>query len=727
MKPSSTQIALQTALAYVLFGGVWILLSDQLLAFAIPESDTLKQFQTYKGWLFVVLSAALIYFLLRRNLIDQQKTEEQLREHDKRYRLLFENSMDAVLLTAPDGNILAANPAACQLFERSEAEICKLGRQGIVDTTDPRLIPALEERTRTGYFKGELTFLRKDGGLFPGEVSTALFTDATGQAQTSMIIRDVSQRKSADARIRHLNHLYATLSQINQTIVHVRDQTTLFNEICRVAIEDGQYFMAWIGLIDESNEQVKPVAFSGAEQGYLSNISIKYLDVELGRGPTGTAIREGRCVICRDIASDPRMTPWKEAALQRGYRSSASVPFRLAGQVIGAMTVYAAIPHSFDDEDQKLLNEIGSAISYALDMLITDTERKRVEEKLRQSQELFSSAFHVSPAGITITRIADGNIIDANEAFLNMFEFSREETIGHTSLELNMLSPEGRSKLIQLQLESGGLQNSELLAQTKSGRLVNLLFSSKPLELSGEACHITTLIDITERKQAEQELAKSHEQLRQVSARLADAEETERRALAKELHDLVGQSLTALNINLGLIRSRVGKETPQELAARFDSASGLVTEITDQVRGVMAELHPPVLDDYGLAAALRWYAERLNQQTGLQVKVIGELIEPRLPLATSMALFRIAQEATTNIVKHARASLVTIELVGTPGKAEMSVIDNGAGFDPSQQAADETAHWGLATMRERAESINGQLKIESGLGIGTKIRVSFVR
>lgn len=477
------------------------------------------------------------------------------------------------------------------------------------------------------------------------------------------------------------------------------------------------------------------------------------------------------------------------------------------------------------------------------------TERKRVEDNLRQSQELFSSAFHVSPAGITITRIADGKIIDANQAFLDIFGFSREETIGHTSLELKMLDPEERGKLIQQQLASGGLQNFEFLLHTKSGRLVNLLFSSKPLDLGGEACHITTMIDITdrkkaeiifrdiidknpiaiqvvdregytlkvnaahtqlfgsvplsnysifnsdqkrsqdatellelvkngeivhfpdiqtnphsvvsevpdvpvwirttgfslgnekgkpeqivfmyqnitERKQAEQDLAKSHEQLRQINVRLVEVEEAERKALSKELHDRVGQSLTALNINLGLIRGQLEKETPQKLTARFETASELVTEITDHIRDVMAELHPPVLDDYGLAASLRWYAERLKQQTGLDVEVNGNVSEPRLPISISITLFRIAQEALTNIIKHANASLAIINVEIQPSMIEMTIIDNGIGFDLMRSTMKGEVHWGLLTMRERAEALNGKLEIESVPGEGTKLLFSIPR
>ncbi|MCX6692930.1 MAG: PAS domain S-box protein [Methanoregula sp.] len=141
------------------------------------------------------------------------------------------------------------------------------------------------------------------------------------------------------------------------------------------------------------------------------------------------------------------------------------------------------------------------------------TERKRAEQELRLSEELFSNAFHVGPAGMTITRVSDGKFIDANESFLRMFEFSREEVIGHTSIEVNMLTPEARVKLIQQQIESGGVHDLELLARSRSGRLINLLLSSKPMEINSEPHHITTMIDITERKLAEEKVKLANRKL----------------------------------------------------------------------------------------------------------------------------------------------------------------------------------------------------------------------
>jgi PAS domain S-box-containing protein len=138
-------------------------------------------------------------------VLENQGLKKTIRESEERYRLLFESSLDGILLTAPDGRILSANPAACKMLEATEDEICQEGRLGVVDVNDPRLLPLLKERREKGRAEGELTFVRKGGSTFPGEITSALFKDRHGEARTSMIIRDITKRKQAEEEIRKLN------------------------------------------------------------------------------------------------------------------------------------------------------------------------------------------------------------------------------------------------------------------------------------------------------------------------------------------------------------------------------------------------------------------------------------------------------------------------------------------------------------------------------------------
>jgi len=231
---------------------------------------------------------------------------------------------------------------------------------------------------------------------------------------------------------------------------------------------------------------------------------------------------------------------------------------------------------------------------------------------------------------------------------------------------------------------------------------------------------IHTEVDV--RTSAEEALRRSESQLRALASRLQEVEEVERKALARELHDRVGQNLTGLNINLNIIQNQLYGEPLKHVTARLDDSMNLVEETTAHIRDVMAELRPEVLDDYGLIPALEWYVDRFAERTGLAAVVEGGDLSVRMPETVESALFRIAQEALTNVAKHAEARKVTLIFEETEGLFRLTISDDGKGFDMTAlKSSRNSKGWGVLTMQERAQALDGKVRVDTAPGKGTRV------
>lgn len=209
-------------------------------------------------------------------------------------------------------------------------------------------------------------------------------------------------------------------------------------------------------------------------------------------------------------------------------------------------------------------------------------------------------------------------------------------------------------------------------------------------------------------------ISNHHKRLRDLSSKLAEVEETERKQLSQELHDQVGQNLTALGVNLNIIRSEVGEGDNEKINSCLSESLAIIEETTESIRDLMGDLRPPILDDYGLLPALHWYGNLFASRVGLLIDVQGEEISPKLPSSVETTLFRITQEALTNVAKHANASHVSISLESDVTVTKLVVADDGVGFDPEiRQGLEKEKGWGLLIMAERAEAIGGRFKVES--------------
>ncbi|MBF0505595.1 MAG: GAF domain-containing protein [Nitrospirae bacterium] len=222
------------------------------------------------------------------------------------------------------------------------------------------------------------------------------------QINSWMMGRTIKERKRVEDRISRLNRLYSVLSKVNETIVRIHDSGELFDRVCRIAVEDGLFKMAWIGLIDPDSQIVKPIASYGDTDGYLNGVKVYAADVPEGKGPTGTACFEDKHSIAGDIENDPRMLPWRDRALRHGLRSSAAFPIHAGSSVIGALTVYSPEPQFFTDEEIQLLISLAEDVSFAIDFMANEEKRLEAEEALRVINEELEQRIAIRTADLEV-------------------------------------------------------------------------------------------------------------------------------------------------------------------------------------------------------------------------------------------------------------------------------------------------------------------------------------
>jgi PAS domain S-box-containing protein len=319
---------------------------------------------------------------LTREVAERKKAEQDA----SFFKTLIEYTRDPVYVLSPaDGfRMVYANQAACAHFGKSRAEVLSMripDWDQVFDMGNADLILEQLKQGRSMLF--ETMHQVASGRLVPVEVS-ANYLEYDGQGLTTGHFHDITERKKAEELILRLNRLYAVLSETNKAIAHSRDRQSLFDEICRVVVEHGQFPLAWIGLADEESATVKPVAWSSKEDSCRENLRVPLMEEPEGVGPASSAIRDGNLKIINDFLHDPRSAPWRGEAEIRGYRSVAAVALKLNDKTIAALTIYAADKLFFQGKMAGLLLQLASDISFALDNLDRETRRKEAERALQE-------------------------------------------------------------------------------------------------------------------------------------------------------------------------------------------------------------------------------------------------------------------------------------------------------------------------------------------------------
>lgn len=351
------------------------------------------------------------------------------------------------------------------------------------------------------------------------------------------------------------------------------------------------------------------------------------------------------------------------------------------------------------------------------------TDRKKAEESLKLSEEKYRLL--IENANEIIVVAQDNMLKFVNPKTIKIMGFSEQELMSRPFIDF--IHPDDKEMVLNNHLKR---LKGEKISEVYPFRVIDKNGHTKWLEISavlitweGRPATLNFLSDITVRKLAEEKLKNSYKQLRSLSIRLSEVEEAEKQALASELHDQIGQNLTVLGINLNIIKSLLGNKENAEILSRIDDSLALLNQTNEQMRDIMSNLRPSLIDDYGLLAGLRWYGEQFSKRTGIRVEVTGEEFDQRLPKNIETLLFRIAQESLTNIAKHSRADRVTIKLQGTDGMEQLIIADNGVGFDLNAVRQSKEPKWGIITMKERVQAIGGNFQIKTKQGDGTTLIV----
>ena len=481
------------------------------------------------------------------------------------------------------------------------------------------------------------------------------------------------------------------------------DYQTLCEHVLVELVSLTQSPYAFFGFLNESESIM---TFHSWSKEVLKDCRVREAPIEFPVATAGiwaNAVRHRQMMIINDYKADH---PDKKG-LPEGHvpiTRILEVPIFSGGHII-ALSVVANKATDYTEEDARQISAFVNNVQIIL-------ERKRAEEARQVTEQNFRNSLDNSPLGIRIVS-SGGELLYANQALLDIY--------GYNSIEELKAQPAGKLYPPQSYAEHKERGKREKLGKPvptryeisivrKDGEVRHLEVYGKEVAWDGETQFQVLYQDITERKRVE-------EQLRALSHRLVEMQEDERRAIARELHDQIGQSVSFLKLLLDK-----ATHSPLEPAGpSLDEAKKLVNELAASVRNMALDLRPSMLDDLGLVPALLWLFERYQTQANLHVNFKHAELQNRFAPEINTAAYRITQEALTNVVRHAGVNEATVRVWADASTLLLHIEDKGKGFNVGALAGGTST--GLRGMRERVHLLSGKLTVESAVGAGTTLTV----
>jgi PAS domain S-box-containing protein len=617
------------------------------------------------------------------DITDRKRAEEALRRSEERYRLIVENQTEFIVKWLPDGRRTFVNDSYCRYFGISEADC-------IGTSFFPLIAPEFHEGIRT-----KIRSLKPDASEYTEEHQSLVAGELRWQQWTNRGImdpdgnlvellssgRDITDRKNAEqalqeseARGRLLNERFSLA--VESAGIGVWDLDLVNNELTLDQQMNRLY-------------RVDPEEFSGAYEAWASRVHPDDL---------------------------PRVN---EEVLQaiKGLKRFAT-NFRVVWPN-GEARHIRAFARVLNDDNGRPVRMTG--INYDI------TDRMRAEKALIQSEAHYRALVENTP-DIIARFDSDCRYLFVNSAVSQISSIKPEDFVGKSLRDVGFSEKQAsfREGVLRKVFRTQTPFETEFLFEGQNGGRVYEWRVYPEFDEQGRMQTVLSINrDMTERRMAEEGLKQSREQLRALSSHLQSIREEERTRIAREVHDVLGQALTALKIDLYGVQRGLSRETDlgaEHLAEKMKSMSSLIDSTIQTVRRIATELRPGILDDLGLVAAVEWQANDFQVRTGIDCEVTSHVDYLDLDRERSTATFRILQETLTNVARHAAASRVEITLTSDDERLVLEIKDNGKGITDSDVA--DSRSLGLLGMRERAQLLGGDLSISGTPGHGTLVTVT---
>jgi PAS domain S-box-containing protein len=653
------------------------------------------------------------------DITELKQAEEALRESNQYNRMLFDESTIGLALCRMNGALVDINPAFASIIGRSVEETLKLTYWDITPekyaAEEQAQLASLEKTGRYGPYEKE--YIHARGHWVPVQLSGQIL-EKGGEKFIWSSVEDITERKQTEKVLQRSEVLEqlaigASLKKILTALV-INTEKLSPGSLCSVS------------LLDEGGKRLRhgaapslPDFYNEARDGSEFGVNIGYCEA---------AAYTGERVIVEDIMSHPNWESYIELAKKAGLRACWSEPvISSTGDILGTFAIHYREPRAPQQQDLDFIQDSARLAAIAI-------EHKQAEQALRKERDKAQRYLDTVEA-IIVALDEDGNITLINRKGCEILGYKEHELLGKNWFVTCLSQPESKEVFdvfdVFNEIMAGDLEAADYYENsvfTRDGKEVFIAWHSN--DLRDENGKITGVLcageDITERKQAEEKMLELLEQNRHLTQRLFQVQEEERRHLARELHDELGQWLTVIHINAETIKLLSGE---QHLNI-YDSAQVIdesVTEIHNNIRGMIHLLRPTLLDELGLIESLKDLTGQWQVQCptiDITLTLEGKLNDFKDYL--NITIYRIIQESLTNVAKHAKARDVAIQLIRQPGETEaqdsllLTVEDNGKGMEPSLS----TEGMGLHSLRERVLAAGGDFAIRSTKGEGVCIEAT---